>query len=132
MPGFWIFMYRVSPFTYLVSALLSTAVSGTQVVCDNVELLRFDPPANYTCKEYLGLYVQTLGGYVSNPDATTNCGLCTMSSTDTFLATVSIYWKDAWRNLGFMWAYIVFNISAALLLYWVARVPKTKRAKAVS
>jgi ATP-binding cassette subfamily G (WHITE) protein 2 (PDR) len=124
-------MYRISPFTYLVSALLSTAVSGTEVVCETVELLHFVPPKNQTCQEYLGLYIDTVGGYLSNADATTSCGLCTMSSTDTFLATVSIHWRDAWRNFGFMWAYIVFNIFAALALYWLARVPKPKRNHSV-
>merc|ERR1711939_607589 len=31
LPGFWIFMYRVSPLTYLVSAVASTGLSGRHV-----------------------------------------------------------------------------------------------------
>ncbi|KAJ9255969.1 putative ABC transporter [Paecilomyces variotii] len=129
LPGFWIFMYRVSPFTYLVSAMLSTGVSGTNVVCEDVELLRFDPPSNMTCGDYMNPYISKAGGYVANPDATTNCGFCQMSDTDTFLATVSSYYKDAWRNFGFMWIYIFFNVVAAVGIYWLARVPKGKRTK---
>ncbi|OQE05807.1 hypothetical protein PENFLA_c229G02355, partial [Penicillium flavigenum] len=49
MPGFWIFMYRVSPFTYLVSGMLSTAVSGTDVTCSTDEILTFNPPGSQTC-----------------------------------------------------------------------------------
>ncbi|OQE05671.1 hypothetical protein PENFLA_c231G01184, partial [Penicillium flavigenum] len=52
MPGFWIFMYRVSPFTYLVSGMLSTAVSGTDVTCSTDEILTFNPPGSQTCYEY--------------------------------------------------------------------------------
>ncbi|GAD98247.1 ABC transporter [Paecilomyces variotii No. 5] len=129
MPGFWIFMYRVSPFTYLVSAMLSTGVSGTNVVCEDVELLRFDPPSNMTCGDYMNRYITSYGGYVSNPAATTNCGFCQMSSTDAYLSQVMSYYKDAWRNFGFMWIYIAFNIFAAVGIYWLARVPKGKRTK---
>jgi ABC-type multidrug transport system permease subunit len=34
-------MYRVSPFTYLVSAMLSTGVSGADAICEPVEFLKF-------------------------------------------------------------------------------------------
>lgn len=109
--------------------MLSTGVSGTNVVCEDVELLRFDPPSNMTCGDYMNPYISKAGGYVANPDATTNCGFCQMSDTDTFLATVSSYYKDAWRNFGFMWIYIFFNVVAAVGIYWLARVPKGKRTK---
>ncbi|KAF3390297.1 Multidrug resistance protein CDR1 [Penicillium rolfsii] len=124
MPGFWIFMYRVSPFTYLVSGMLSTALSGTTVECSSIETLIFDPPANQTCQDYLGPYANATGGYIENPAATSACSYCTIRSTDTFLASVYSYWSDAWRNFGLMWAYLAFNIVVALGIYWLARVPK--------
>ncbi|PYH42416.1 pleiotropic drug resistance family ABC transporter [Aspergillus saccharolyticus JOP 1030-1] len=130
MPGFWIFMYRVSPFTYLISAMLSTGISGTTAVCEAVEYLTFDPPNNETCAEYMQAYISTAGGYLQDPSATSNCQFCTISDTDTFLASVVSYYKDAWRNFGLMWVYIAFNIVAAVGIYWLARVPKsTKKAK---
>lgn len=124
MPGFWIFMYRVSPFTYLVSGMLSTALSGTEVQCSSIETKVFDPPANQTCYDYLNDYATLSGGYIENPGATTACSYCTMKSTDTFLASVSSNWSEAWRNFGIMWAYLAFNIVMALVVYWLARVPK--------
>ncbi|OJJ45647.1 hypothetical protein ASPZODRAFT_98405 [Penicilliopsis zonata CBS 506.65] len=129
LPGFWIFMYRVSPFTYLVSAMLSTGVSGTEAVCEAVEFLRFDPPSNTTCASYMADYIAVNGGYLEYPNATDSCAFCTISSTDTFLAAVSSHYKDAWRNFGIMWAYIIFNVCAAVFIYWLARVPKGKRVK---
>jgi hypothetical protein len=33
---FWIFMNRVSPFTYFVSSVLSTGLSGTTVECSSI------------------------------------------------------------------------------------------------
>lgn len=124
MPGFWIFMYRVSPFTYLVSSMLSTGVSGTNAVCSPVEYLHFSPPPNETCHEYMGDYIHAMGGYLQNPNATESCSFCSISSTDTFLASVSSHFSEAWRNFGLMWVYIVFNIVAAVGIYWLARVPK--------
>ncbi|KAH8697976.1 ABC-2 type transporter-domain-containing protein [Talaromyces proteolyticus] len=43
-PGFWTFMYRLSPFHYLVGGLLSTAVKDTGIACANSEYLNFNPP----------------------------------------------------------------------------------------
>ncbi|KAL4934904.1 hypothetical protein BDV06DRAFT_144677 [Aspergillus oleicola] len=129
LPGFWIFMYRVSPFTYLVSAMLSTGVSGTDAYCEQVEFLTLVPPENSTCYQYMEPYMSLMGGYLQNPNATSDCTFCQISSTDTFLLQVSSNFNDAWRNFGLMWVYIVFNIFAAVFIYWLARVPKGSKTK---
>ena len=132
MPGFWIFLYRVSPFTYLVSGMLSTALSGTNVTCDPVETLKIDPPANQTCGEYLDAFAEVAKGQIQNRDAFSQCEYCAMAKTDDFLAQVNSVWDDAWRNFGLMWVYIAFNIAGACLIYWLARVPKGSRQKGSS
>ncbi|KAJ5899214.1 hypothetical protein N7495_003958 [Penicillium taxi] len=129
LPGFWIFMYRVSPFTYLVSGMLSTALSGSTVQCSSIETLVMDPPSGMSCYDYLTPYANSTGGYIENPDATSACSYCSMSSTDTFLASVFSEWSDAWRNFGLMWVFLVFNVVGALGIYWLARVPKGNKTK---
>lgn len=129
MPGFWIFMYRVSPFTYLVSGMLSTALSGTEVICDSIETFKLDPPTGQTCYAYLNPFAAATGGAIQNPNATSQCAYCGMAKTDVFLVSVSSYWSDAWRNFGLMWVYIFFNIVVAIGIYWLARVPKGSRKK---
>jgi ABC-type multidrug transport system permease subunit/ABC-type multidrug transport system ATPase subunit len=129
MPGFWIFMYRVSPFTYLVSAMLSTGSSGAAVTCEDIELLTFAPPSGQTCREYMSDYINATGGYLVDPSATSTCSYCAIGETDAFLKSVSSEYKDAWRNFGFMWIYIIFNIFGAVAIYWLARVPKGSRSK---
>ncbi|KAB8079584.1 ABC-2 type transporter-domain-containing protein [Aspergillus leporis] len=129
LPGFWIFMYRVSPFTYLVSGMLATGVGRTTATCEAVEYLHLTPPSNTTCGDYMAEYISSFGGYLQDPKATSECSFCSISSTDTFLAQVSSYYEDRWRNFGIMFAYIVFNIAAAVFIYWLARVPKGKRTK---
>ncbi|KAB5566147.1 ABC-2 type transporter-domain-containing protein [Coniochaeta sp. 2T2.1] len=125
-PKFWIFMYRVSPFTYLVSAMLSTAVANTSVTCADNEYLTFDPPNGDTCMEYLGSYMAAAGGYLVDENAAENCQYCAVKETNTFLASVGSSYDDRWRNFGILWAFIIFNVFAALGLYWLARVPKKK------
>ncbi|KAF2087085.1 ABC transporter ABCl1 [Saccharata proteae CBS 121410] len=130
MPHFWMFMYRLSPFTYAISAILSTAVADTDVVCAANELLSFDPyPSNTTCGDYMAAYIKEAGGYLVNPDATSGCRFCTLGDTNAFLATIGAYLSDAWRNFGILWAYIGFNVAGALFLYWAVRVPKKGKGK---
>ncbi|KAH8695317.1 ABC-2 type transporter-domain-containing protein [Talaromyces proteolyticus] len=125
LPGFWIFMYRVSPFTYLISGLLSTSLANADVQCASFEIRTIlQPPSGETCGQYLAEYMSFAGGAVYNPDATENCQFCSLANTDEFLASVDVFFSDAWRNYGLMWVYIIFNVIAAVGLYWVLRVPK--------
>ncbi|KIY50620.1 ABC transporter Cdr4 [Fistulina hepatica ATCC 64428] len=130
--GWWIWMYRVSPFTYFVSGMLSTAVAHNKVECAAIEYTVLEPPSGDTCWQYLDPYVTATGAYLSNPNATSECLVCPMSSTDQFLAEIGIYFDDAWRNFGILWVYIIFNIFASLFVYWLARVPKGRKAMEIA
>ncbi|KAL0066972.1 Multidrug resistance protein [Marasmius tenuissimus] len=130
-PGFWIFMYRVSPFTYLIDGMLSTALANTNGYCSDIEVSVVSPPSGQTCGQYLSPYQGLVGGKVQNPDATSNCQYCSMDDTNTWLATIPSRYDLRWRNFGLMWVYIMFNFVAALFLYWLARVPKKSKARSV-
>lgn len=62
-------------------------------------------------------------------NSTTECVFCTGSDTNVFLKSVSADYNDRWRNFGICWVYIVFNAAAAVGLYWLARVPGSRREK---
>ncbi|KAI1497952.1 ABC-2 type transporter-domain-containing protein [Biscogniauxia marginata] len=126
LPRFWIFMYRVSPFTYLVSAMLSTGVANTNVECASTEYLTFDPALGQTCETYMAPQIDQLGGYLKagTENLTEGCVYCSVKDTNTYLASVLSNYEDRWRNFGILWAYIIFNIFGALFLYWLTRVPK--------
>ncbi|KAK8159610.1 ATP binding cassette transporter [Phyllosticta citrichinensis] len=152
LPRVWIFMYRVSPFTYLVSAILSTAVADASVRCAANEFLVLQPaslslpslaqldplaaPSSsggnatgaITCQDYMAPYIAVAGGYVDNRNATADCRYCTLADTNTFLESISSRYADAWRNFGILWAYVVFNVCGAFFLYWLVRVPKRRNA----
>lgn len=58
-------MYRVSPFTYLVSSMLSVGVANTNAVCSDVEILHFEPPAGSSCAQYMDPYIAQVGAILS-------------------------------------------------------------------
>jgi len=124
LPGFWIFMYRLSPFTYLVDAMLSVGLANTQVVCQARELLHVNPPSGQTCVQFFGDYMATAGGYLVNPSATADCQFCSVKETNAILQGLSSNYHNRWRNFGLLQVYIVFNIGMAIFIYWLARVPK--------
>jgi len=122
-------MYRLSPYTYLIEGLLGQgdysliaiffydltippAALGHQTIqCSDVELVQLNPPSGMTCAQYLNPFISSAGGYLVNPDVTTACSFCSMSTADQFLASgFNIFYDHAWRNFGLMFAYIVFNV----------------------
>jgi ATP-binding cassette subfamily G (WHITE) protein 2 (PDR) len=129
LPGFWIFMYRVSPFTYLVSGLLSTGLANTNIVCADIEYLHFQPHAGETCGQYMASYIDIYGGYLQNTGAMSDCSFCSASSTNIYLERLSSNYADRWRNFGIMWVFIAFNVAGAIFLYWLARVPKKTKVE---
>ncbi len=122
LPGFWIFMYYVSPFTYWISGIVATMLHGRVVQCAASEDLVFNPPPNLTCGEYLAPLAGQLPGTLQNPTATEACRYCSFTLADQFLGSVDIFWSQRWRNFGIMWAYILFDIAAAIAVYYLFRV----------
>ncbi|KAK1996952.1 ABC-2 type transporter [Colletotrichum falcatum] len=134
LPGFWIFMYRVSPFTYWVAGIVSTQLHGRPITCSAAETSTFDPPANQTCGEYLSDYLQVAPGQLQNPDANEQCRYCSLSNADQYMAGTNIFYDERWRNFGIVWAFIFFNIFIAVISYYLVRVKKwntgtSKKAK---
>jgi ATP-binding cassette, subfamily G (WHITE), member 2, PDR len=107
--------------------MLSVGVANTKATCLDYEYLHFSPPSGQTCGNYLSSYIKIAGGYVENPNATDTCSFCQISDTNVFLNAVGAHYSDRWRNFGIMWGYVIFNICAALFLYWLVRVPKSSK-----
>ena len=129
LPGFWIFMYRISPFTYLIDGMLSTGLANNKVTCSSIEYVNFNPRPGQTCIQYMSTYINTAGGYLTNENATANCQFCSVADTNVYLKQLSSQYSTRWRNFGIMWAFVVFNVFAALGLYWYARVPRKQKVQ---
>ncbi|KAF6791702.1 ABC multidrug transporter [Colletotrichum sojae] len=127
-PRFWVWMYRVNPFTYLAEGLLGAGLANAGIHCAENEFLRLSPPPGQTCGQYLQSFVTQAGGYLADPAATQNCGICTTSNTNQVLSGVHVAFRNRWRDLGILCAFTLFNAVAAFALYWT-RVPKPKKDK---
>ncbi|OBT90673.1 hypothetical protein VE02_00571 [Pseudogymnoascus sp. 03VT05] len=128
LPRFWIFMYRANPFTYLVSSFMSSTLGQAPVSCDSTEFQTFFAPAAQSCEEYMRDYISAAGGFLRDPQATSECDYCQLNSTNQFLERINVDWATRWRDFGILWVYIVFNVAAAVFLYWLCRVPKGRMA----
>lgn len=129
LPGFWIFMYRCNPFTYLVSAMLSIGLANSDVQCSEQEFRLFAPPAGENCGQYLKTYIDSVGGYVLDGNSTTQCQYCAMSDTNVFLKSIGSLYSERWRNIGIFIAFIGVNVIATISFYYLARVPKGRKQK---
>lgn len=69
------------------------------------------------------------GGTVINKDETMGqCFYCPVDSTNDFFKGVGIDLHKRWRNVGYLAVYIMFNIALTFGLYWLARVPRRRKA----
>lgn len=94
--------------------MLSVGLANQQVTCSDIEVRTLQPPGGQTCIAYLQDFISSSGGYLLNEQATSDCQFCPISSTNTFLTAVSASYDRRWRNFGILWAFIVFNICAAV------------------
>ncbi|KAH7141813.1 hypothetical protein EDB81DRAFT_760662 [Dactylonectria macrodidyma] len=101
LPGFWIFMYRVSPFTYVVEAFLGTSLANALMHCEKNELITFESPENLTCGEYLADYISEAGGYLTDPGSS-KCSYCARANTHDFLSGINVSFSNIWRDFGIM------------------------------
>ncbi|KAJ9266327.1 hypothetical protein DTO212C5_6414 [Paecilomyces variotii] len=132
LPGFWTFMWRVSPMTYIVNGIAAAGIGGRTVHCADDEFSVFQPPPGATCGQYMQPYLNALGaevGTLVNPNATNDCRYCSVSVADQFLSARNIESSQRWRDFGIVWVYIAFNTAFAVLVYYEFRVKSWKWKK---
>ncbi|CCH60690.1 hypothetical protein TBLA_0D01820 [Henningerozyma blattae CBS 6284] len=115
MPRFWIFMYRVSPLTYVVEGLLATGVANVDIQCSDYEFTKFTPPEGQTCGQYMSPFIKNMGtGYLQDPNATDMCHYCSFSYTNDYLSQVFVSYHHRWRNWGIFLGFICFDFAAGI------------------
>ncbi|KAF0644810.1 hypothetical protein FPSE5266_09498 [Fusarium pseudograminearum] len=126
MPGFWrAWMYQLTPFTRLISGMVTTALHGVEVVCKQSELNAFSAPPNMTCGEYMEPFFEQGGrGYLVN-NSTQDCEYCAYKVGDEFYSTFNLSFDNRWRDLGIYACFIVSNliilVTASRYLNWNRR-----------
>lgn len=68
-------------------------------------------------------YISRAGGYLSNPDSTSDCRFCSFRTTDEFLdLSFNIKYSHRWRDVGIFIAFIIFNVSDHLIFFQISFV----------
>ena len=73
----------------------------------------------------------TATGVLQNPEATSNCGYCSLTDADQYLANSGMHWGNRWRDFGLVWVYILATLAITVSLYYFFRVlPLQRKRKA--
>ncbi|WFD22771.1 hypothetical protein MEQU1_001448 [Malassezia equina] len=130
LPSFWrSWMFRLSPFTWIMEGILGNAIGGTEVQCAPDELQEIVPPPGMNCAEYLRGFTTERGspqggvGYFTElPNQ--HCGFCRFRYGDDYLTSVEMHASGKYRDLGIICAYIFFNTALVYGMFWLFRVYK--------
>jgi ABC-type multidrug transport system permease subunit len=107
-----------------MNAIIATGLSGIEIQCSPDDLMILDPPAGETCDRFLSGLSQYS---IENPGATSDCRVCPFTTADELLNQFDISFSDRWWEFGVTMAYNLINVGLTLLLYWLARVPKSAK-----
>ncbi|KAK5193529.1 ATP-binding cassette transporter snq2 [Exophiala xenobiotica] len=106
---FWrSWMWRLTPFTYLLEAMLGVIIHDQPVRCNQGEFARFPAPPGQTCQSYVEPYIRQAGGYVQVASDGL-CEFCQYSNGDQFGQGFSVFYSHKWRDFGIFCAFIGFN-----------------------
>lgn len=123
LQGYWKWLYQLSPYTRIMSAMLSTELqyvsplhivpgtlltydhSGLEITCKADEFIPFNPPSGQTCQQWAGEFVTGFGGYLDNPNDTTACRYCQYEVGDQFFLPLNIRYENRWRDVWILFAF---------------------------
>ncbi|KAH4908209.1 hypothetical protein HBI80_056770 [Parastagonospora nodorum] len=117
LPDFWKWMYHVTPFTYLLEAMLGLVIHKVPVICSRDELAIIQPPPGSTCHEYMSSYVMQAGGYVQTLDDGF-CGYCQFANGDQFGVAFNVFERNFWKDFRIFGAYVLFNFVFIYVCSW--------------
>ncbi|KZO94469.1 ABC-transporter [Calocera viscosa TUFC12733] len=114
--SFWrSWLYQLTPFTRLVSGMISNELYNLPIVCRDSEYYVFQPPSGQTCFEWAGDFINEVGGYLANNNATSNCQYCQYRLGQEFYTPLNISYSTRERDLWILFCYFVANFIITVL-----------------
>ncbi|MBW0485131.1 hypothetical protein O181_024846 [Austropuccinia psidii MF-1] len=111
LPKFWrSWLYPLNPVTRFISGLLANEMHDLQVICDQKEYSVFQPPSGQTCIEWAGQFIAQSGGYILNPNDTSQCQYCQYRVGDEYLSSLDLKFGQRYRDFGIFIAFIGSNL----------------------
>lgn len=109
-------LWWLDPFRWFLGGHVEATLHNVRVQCAPKDMAVFDPRPGQTCGQYAADFLSTAAGYLTNPDATTNCAYCPYSTGDQYAATMNFHPSQRWRDWGIC---IVFCASNTILIFAV-------------
>ncbi len=124
IPVFWRYwLYYMIPSTYWIGGVISATLKNIPVVCAPGEAAYFNPPPGQTCQQYAGAFAANAGsGYLTNPDATSDCGFCPYSNGVEYMKILNVTPSDKWKCLGVFAAFVFSNWALVYFFIYTVRV----------
>lgn len=121
---FWRYwLYYVNPATYWIGGVIAATLSNVPVECASNEAAYFNPPSGQTCSSYASDFVTSAGvGYLTNPDATTNCGYCPYASGEEYMRNLNVTPDDKWKYFGIFLAFCISNWALVYFFIYTVRI----------
>ncbi|GAA6061045.1 hypothetical protein JCM10212_004619 [Sporobolomyces blumeae] len=125
MPTYYRWLYHVSPFQHYVRSMLGTLLEHVKVECADFETVQFEVLPGQSCATYLAEYLETNSGHLLNPESTSTCRFCPLSSGVEFLATLNIVPSTRFRSFWILVGYTATNLVLAyLFVFFPPAVPR--------
>ncbi|KAG8528240.1 uncharacterized protein KY384_007157 [Bacidia gigantensis] len=121
---FWKYwMYYINPSTYYIGGVISATLRDQTVNCASNEVARFNPPPGQTCGQYAGSFIDSIGrGYLTNVDATSDCGYCQYKNGVEYMAGLNIKPSDKWHYMPIFLAFVISNWALVYFFIYTVRV----------
>ena len=104
--AFWRYwIYYLDPFTYLIGGLFEPIARDVQVECKPAELADIPLPTgnSTTCGSYMKEFIASNGGYVTDPESSSQCYYCAYATGAEYLKTFNINQKYyGWRDVSIL------------------------------
>ncbi|KAI9709125.1 MAG: hypothetical protein M1820_003571 [Bogoriella megaspora] len=123
LPVFWRYwMYYLNPSTYWIGGVLASTMDGIPVICQPTETAHFNVPPGQNCSSYAGAFANAAGGYLVNPDDSSDCQYCPYRNGNGYMNTLNINPSDKWRNFGIFLAFCVSNWALVYFFIYTVRI----------
>ncbi|KAG2057552.1 hypothetical protein BDR06DRAFT_994992 [Suillus hirtellus] len=117
--NWWKWMYKISPYTYIIESLLGQAIGGDSIECS----LSLSTIEWLDAWQLNGSFIESAGGYLANPEATERYQLYFAKTADQFMySRFNIKYSNHWRNLGIVFGYVAFNVVAVFWFTYFMRI----------
>lgn len=120
------------------------------MTCTTDELAIFQPPNGTSCQDYAANFLRTATGFLLNPDAIANCVYCRYKNGQSYVSSPLpfrhslncrviansslqyIQWGydfvNRYKNVGIFIGFIAFNYTVVIMLTYLTKVKKWKKA----